>query len=40
MKIVQKVSHIMFDHKICLQISGTKYPVISTSYQVSGTKSK
>ena len=31
-----KVSHIMFADKICLQVSGTKYPVISTSYQVSG----
>ena len=37
MRIVQKVSHIMFAHKICLQVSGTKYPVISTSYQVSQT---
>ena len=40
MRIVQKVSHIMFAHKIGLQVSGGKYPVISTSYQVSGTKSK
>ena len=40
MKIVQKVSHIMFDQKICLQISGTKYPVIRTTYQVSVTKAK
>ena len=30
----------MFAHKISLQVSGTKYPVISTSYQVSGTKFK
>ena len=29
-----------YAHKICLQVSGTKYPVISNSYQVSGTKSK
>ena len=40
MRIVQKVSHIMFAHKICLQVSGTKYLVIRTSCQVSGTKSK
>ena len=38
MKIVQKVSYIIFPHKICLQVSETKYLVISTSYQVSGTK--
>ena len=38
LRIVQKVSHIMFAHIICLQVSGTKYPVISISYQVSGTK--
>ena len=37
MKIVQKVSHIMFSYKIFLQVSGTKYPVISTSYEVSQT---
>ena len=35
-KIVQQVSHIMFAHKICLQVSGTEYPMISTSFQVSG----
>ena len=41
MRLVQKVSHIVFAHKIRLQVSGTKYPVISTSYQVSDTtKSK
>ena len=39
MRIVQNVSHIMFAQKISLQLSGTKYQVISTSYQVSGTKS-
>ena len=37
MRIVQKVSHIMFAYKIRLQVSGTKYPEISTSYQVSQT---
>ena len=36
MRIGQKVSHIMVAHKFCLQVLGTKYPVISTSYQVSG----
>ena len=36
MRIVQKVSHLMFAHKICLHVSGTKYPVISTCFQVSG----
>ena len=40
MRIVQKVSDIKFDHKICLQVSGTKYPVISTRYRVTGTNSK
>ena len=34
MRIVQKVSNVMFAHKICLQVSGTKYPVISNRYQV------
>ena len=38
MRIVQKVSQIMFAHKICSHVHGTKYPVISTSYKVSGTK--
>ena len=41
MKIVQKVSHIMFAHNICLQVQEPSiHPVISTSYQVSGTKFK
>ena len=35
MRIVQNVSHIMFAHKICPQVSGTKYPAVITSYQVS-----
>ena len=39
MRIEQRVSNIMFAHKICLQVLGTKYPVISTSNQGSGTKS-
>ena len=39
MRIVQKVSYIMFAHKICLQVLGTKYPGIGTINQVSGTKS-
>ena len=31
MRLVQKVSHIMFPHKICSQVSGTKYQVPSPS---------
>ena len=37
---IKQVSHITFAHKISLQVSETKYLMITTSYQVSGTKLK